>query len=263
MFFKHALPALLLASVQYAGNSAAHIAARGTVAINNFDYTPVNGPLTWFRLPNSGLCKTGKNQSPILLDSSIATVPKGTLVFKADKQKGELANKGSAIEVDGVKGSITYQNTVYEIQNFHYHTPSEHRINKEYYPIETHFVTKSAAGKFLVLGLVIQLAENKENDLVKTALAKVSSIKPGFTTETGNLDFSEITKYVKNNALYTYGGSLTTPPCSEGLSWFVGTEPIYASVATYNALKAAVKYNARLIQAKPGSTNVIVDACTA
>ena len=271
MFFSHALSALLLASSQYACNSAAHIVAREpqeaklpAVTINKFDYIPDNGPLNWFKvIPDSQLCKSGKNQSPILLDSTTAQVPAGTLSFEAKKQRGVLENKGSAIEVVEVEGAIKYQGTTYKLVNFHFHTPSEHRINKEYYPIEVHFVTQTPAKKTLVFGIPIQLSNSEENDLIKTALAKVSSIKPGEATRTAELNFSEITAYLKNTKLYSYGGSLTTPPCSEGLSWFVGTKPVYAKVGTYNQLKAAVKYNSRIIQDTPGSTNVIEQACAA
>ena len=232
------------------------------VAVNTFDYTPTNGPLTWFTLPNSRLCREGKNQSPILLDSSIGLTSAGALSFKATNSEGKLENKGTAIEVVDVEGSLVYQGLTYKLINFHFHTPSEHRINKEHYPVEMHMVHQDKSGKTAVLGFVIQLSTTRYSALPYVALQKVSQIGPGQTTTTSRLDFTEIIDYVKTKRFYQYGGSLTTPPCSEGLRWFVGTEPLYLDVGTYNALKAAVKYNSRIIQNAPGKPNVIEVACS-
>jgi carbonic anhydrase len=271
MLFRKELSALLLVISHYACTCSARLELRDgspvlkprQVATNTFDYVPTNGPLTWFKLPGSAKCKEGRNQSPILLDSSIGQVQPGTLSFNAPKAKGKLENKGTAIEVVEVDGTLRYAGRIYKLVNFHFHTPSEHRINKEHYPIELHIVNKDPADRLLVLGLVIQLSTNRSNNLPRVALAKVSQIAPGQTIETDELDFSEVTDYVRTKKLYRYGGSLTTPPCTEGVDWFVGTEPIYLGVETYNALKAAVKYNSRIIQNAPGKTNVIEVACGA
>lgn len=271
MLFRSVLSALLLATSHCGGARSAHIDPRdGTpvlqprqVATNTYDYVPTNGPLTWFRLPGSAKCKTGRNQSPILLDSSISQLQPGALSFTAPNGTGKLENKGTAIEVVEVEGTLRYAGRTYKLVNFHFHTPSEHRINKEHYPIELHLVNQDPTGKLLVLGFVIQLSTSRSSALPLVALKKVAQIAPGQTIKTDELNYSEITEYVRTKKLYQYGGSLTTPPCSEGVSWFVGTEPLYLDVNTYNALKAAVKYNSRLIQNAPGKTNVIEVACGA
>jgi carbonic anhydrase len=232
------------------------------VAVNAFDYIPTNGPLTWFTLPNSRLCKEGRNQSPILLDSRIGQTSVGSLSFRATNSEGKLENKGTAIEVVDVEGSLVYQGNTYKLVNFHFHTPSEHRINKEHYPVEMHMVHQTSSGMTAVLGFVIQLSTTRYSALPYVALRKVSQIAPGQTITTSQLNFAEIIEYVRTKRFYQYGGSLTTPPCSEGLQWFVGTEPLYLDVGTYNALKAAVKFNSRIIQNQPGQPNVIQVACS-
>jgi carbonic anhydrase len=274
MLFHQTLPVFLLASCHHAWGSPEPLGRRGAsaepnsklnarqVAINTFDYTPTNGPLTWFTLPNSQLCKQGRFQSPILLDSSIGQTTTGTLNLRVTNSVGKLENKGSAIEVVDVEGSLMYQGRPYKLVNFHFHTPSEHRINKEHYPVEMHMVHQDATGKIAVLGFVIQLCTTRYSALPYVALRKVSQIAPGQTITTDPLNFAEIIEYVRTKRFYQYSGSLTTPPCSEGLSWFVGTEPLYLDVGTYNALKAAVKYNSRIIQNAPGQLNVIQVACS-
>jgi carbonic anhydrase len=274
MLFHRTLPALLLASCHYAWGSPEPLDRRGAsaepnselnarqVTINTFDYIPTNGPLTWFTLPNSRLCKEGRNQSPILLGSNIGQTSAGSLSFKAANSAGKLENKGTAIEVVDVEGSLLYQGRTYQLVNFHFHTPSEHRINKEHYPVEMHMVHQDSSGKTAVLGFVIQLSTTRYSALPYVALRKVSQIAPGQTTTTSQLNFAEIIEYVKTKRFYRYSGSLTTPPCAEGLQWFVGTEPLYLDVATYNALKAAVKFNSRIIQNEPGQPNVIEVACS-
>lgn len=274
MLFYQALSALLLASCPYTQGFPEPLGRREAsaepnskldarqVSINTFDYTPTNGPLTWFTLPNSGLCKTGRTQSPILLDSSIGRTTAGALNFQAASSTGKLENKGTAIEVVDVEGTLEYEGRTYNLVNFHFHTPSEHRINKEHYPVEMHMVHQDQSGATAVLGFVIQLAPLRFSPLPFVALRKVSQIAPGQTITTDPLNFAEIIQYVKTKRFYQYGGSLTTPPCSEGLLWFVSPDPLYLNVGTYNDLKASVKYNSRIIQNAPGQQNVIEVACS-
>ena len=232
------------------------------VQTNWWDYTPENGPLNWHLQsgvpPNNQLCHDGKSQSPIIIDNSIPVSSPNEIIFKGRETEGTLEHKGSAIEVVEAEGSLQAMGVNYKLSNFHFHTPSEHRINKEHFPMEMHMVHRNEKlQRNAVLGFVIQLSNEPTSILLKTALAKVSTLSPGKSVNTGPLDLSEIAKYVKQNRFRYYNGSLTTPPCSEGISWFVGTKPLYVDVGTYNALKAAVGYNARIIQDKPGNPNVI------
>lgn len=266
---------LLLASSRLAWGCPAHldrreaqeeqaaVSASAGVTINNFEYTATNGPLTWHKLPNSPLCKDGENQSPILLDGGIRQLSVGSLSYNAPTRPGELEHKGTAIEVIDVTGTLSYERRPYRLRNVHFHTPSEHRINKEHFPVEMHMVhTDDTNTRTVVLGFVFQLsAFGNTNDLARVALANVGRISPGQKIRTGPLDFGEINNYVSGRRFYQYGGSLTVPPCSEGVQWLVGTEPLLMSVSTYNALKAAVGYNSRIIQNTLGSTNAVRLGC--
>ncbi|KAF7514139.1 hypothetical protein GJ744_004464 [Endocarpon pusillum] len=234
----------------------------GQVTINTYDYVPTNGPLTWHKTSGNGLCRTGTRQSPILLGSDIRQTDVGDVQFSAPDAVGKLEHRGTGIEVKEVKGTLKYAARTYELDNFHFHTPSEHRIHQEHYPVEMHMVHKDTTGKRLVLGFVIQLSTTQCSSLPHVALAKAGQISPGQDVMTSTLQFDEIAYYASHKQFYSYGGSLTTPPCTEDIQWLVGTEPLHLDVGTYNALKHAVKYNSRIIQNSPGSTNSIQLACS-
>lgn len=264
-FFAKAFSASLVLAL--ASSTLAHVLPeRRQGPTNWWHYTPENGPLNWHLqstppgTPSSQMCHDGTHQSPIMLDNSIPLSHE--LAFRGGETEGTLEHKGSAIEVVEAEGFLHAMGVDYELTNFHFHTPSEHRINKEHFPMEMHMVhtntnTSDTLHRNAVLGFVIQLSNSHPSTLIKTALAKVSTLSPGGHVQTGPLDLSEITEYVRHNRFWHYRGSLTTPPCSEGISWYVGTKPLHVGVDTYNALKAAVGYNARIIQNKLGRPNVI------
>ncbi|KAG6919150.1 hypothetical protein DXG01_008957 [Tephrocybe rancida] len=74
---------------------------------------------------------------------------------------------------------------------------------------------------------------------------------------TGNLAFQPIIKHITTQGLYRYGGSLTTPPCTEGITWLVSGVPLDVDVATFNTFKKVIKFNSRYTQNTPGQQNLI------
>lgn len=140
------LAAPVLASCDY----GTHLNPRSeNVPISTFGYTGLTGPLNWFGLNETAnkLCATGKNQSPINLDSSITTAHGSSVTFKVDAYPhgAEFENLGTTVEVP-VNGSLVADGKSYKLAQFHFHTPSEHRVDLEYFPMEAHFVF-SAAGE--------------------------------------------------------------------------------------------------------------------
>lgn len=142
----HSLKSLLALGVWISVQTGC-VAAPGSgnvfdVEVTNFGYTPTNGPLNWYKLPGSGLCKTGKNQSPILLDSSIRRTAPGNLTLTVPAQKAPLQfeNIGTAVEVLKTNATLTALGRSWTLRNYHFHTPSEHRIDLEHSPVEIHLV---------------------------------------------------------------------------------------------------------------------------
>ena len=148
--FQLAKSAAVLLAIAFKGAHAAGSLNRSQVAVSRFGYEGPNGPLNWYGLNETTNleCDVGKHQSPINLNSSIATVPGSSLnIDILDYPEGaEFENLGTTIEVI-VNGSLRDSGTNYSLFQFHFHTPSEHRIDREYFPLEAHFVFQST-GEF-------------------------------------------------------------------------------------------------------------------
>ncbi|GKZ35670.1 hypothetical protein AbraIFM66950_006416 [Aspergillus brasiliensis] len=237
--------------------------ARRTTA-PSFGYTAEHGPLNWYGLDPSAnvACATGTHQSPIVIGSSeISKVDNKTVVLNIPTVSDlEFENLGTTIEVPLTNGTLVVGDHTYTLAQFHFHTPSEHRIDEEHFPMEAHFVFSDKDGNIAVVGYVIQLTSTKDHStpLLNTIFENVDEIaETGSTTELGLLDFSSVSRHFLNNEIYTYSGSLTTPPCTEGVSWYVSALPLVLDVDTYNDVKKVLKFNSRYTQNVLGEENLL------
>lgn len=119
----------------------------GKVTVSTFGYTGLQGPLNWVALDPTAnsACALSKAQSPINIDDSIALASCAPVIDFPSVQNAEFENLGTTIEVI-VNGTTTFAGTEFALRQFHFHTPSEHRIAEEYFPLEMHMVHE-AAGK--------------------------------------------------------------------------------------------------------------------
>ncbi|KAI9783210.1 MAG: hypothetical protein M1839_004050 [Geoglossum umbratile] len=238
-----------------------------TVEVSKFGYTGLQGPLNWAGLSaDNSDCREGNNQSPINLNSKIGRIAPGTMKLSIPNGAAELENLGSTVEVvmEGLNGTLTLENKTFDLQQFHFHTPSEHRIDEEHFPLEMHMVHQTADGSdTAVVAVLFQLSEGrKSTPLVKSALAKVHDVAtPGSVTETCELDFSKFVKALSKQEMFRYTGSLTTPPCKEGLTFLINTEPLKLDIKTYNNVKKVIKFNSRYTQNDLGQENLLKVGC--
>ncbi|RFU82100.1 carbonate dehydratase [Trichoderma arundinaceum] len=229
------------------------------VPISQFSYTGLTGPLNWFGLNKTAneACAKGHNQSPIDLDHSIHTIEGKSLCFNVESfpYGAELENLGTTVEVPA-NGTLKADNKTYSLAQFHFHTPSEHRINSEYFPMEAHFVFSAPDKSTAVVAFLISLGH--PNILLSSVFEAIEEIAtPGEITSTGPLLFDALESHFKSHDVFTYSGSLTTPPCTEGVTWYISSLPLQIDELTYDRVKEVVKFNSRYTQNKLGEVNLL------
>ncbi|CAG8950209.1 hypothetical protein HYFRA_00008446 [Hymenoscyphus fraxineus] len=229
-----------------------------------FGYHGAKGPAVWHSLkPEWETCKTGKQQSPIdLIAGATKPVEAGAIKFNfPNVNTTEFENLGTTIEVimQGKGATTTIDGKVFNMRQFHFHTPGEHTINGEYMPLEMHMVHQSDDGNFAVIAVGFQLNENGDlNDVLEQLAPKLYAIKePGAITQTGELDLSSLVAELSAQPFSNYGGSLTTPPCTEGINFYIAQSPAQLDVKTFNAIKSIVHFNSRFVQNGIGAGNVL------
>lgn len=126
-----------------------HFPRLPSVPVNKFSYVGLSGPLNWYGLNQTAnaLCALGKNQSPIDIgNSSMTYVAKGNSIqlnIPEYPSGAKFENLGTNVEVV-VNGSLVDASKTYALAQFHFHTPSEHRVDDEHYPMEMHLVFEAA-----------------------------------------------------------------------------------------------------------------------
>jgi len=221
----------------------------------HWGYFGKEGPNYWGELaPEFATCKTGKNQSPINLKQQKAvgttSLPGFDVYYRETALK--LVNNGHTLQVNIPLGSyIKINGHRYELLQYHFHTPSEHQRDGFNYPMEMHLVHKDGDGNIAVIAILFQ--EGEENE----TLAELMSFLPQ------KLKQQEIHESVKihpakffpaDKKFYKYSGSLTTPPCSEGVYWMVFKQPIQASVTQLEKMHEYLGSNARPVQGQNART---------
>jgi len=196
-----------------------------TAAEWNYDVTDsVHGPYAWGSLEGNEACN-GSAQSPI--DLGVAhegRLPNLRISYLTTEL--DVVNNGHTIQVNINNGSkLTINGKVYTLLQFHFHSPSEHVVNGYAYPMEAHFVNKAADGTLAVIGVFIKEGEHNRT------LQKIWDVAPHGEGEAHSDIRINPSKLLgdEDDEYYGYQGSLTTPPCSEIVTWNVLEEPIEAS----------------------------------
>lgn len=208
----------------------------------HWSYTHGITPLKWGEV--SPTCASGVHQSPIALSTKKAKAqsPILPLEFAWSKSTGELVDTGHSEQVNLPPGNfITYGGTRYELQQFHFHSPSEHTIDGKPAPMEAHFVHRSADGKLAVVGILL-----KAGGVPSPFAPVLTALPPPGEKRTVEVDLPALLP--KSTRHFAYSGSLTTPPCSEDVQWLVMLGEDALSKPEIDGFRAKYPLDARPIQ---------------
>jgi len=203
-----ALSAVILTSTSYASGDK-----------SGWGYTGDTAPIHWGSLNKKfSICSNGKLQTPINIVPT-KDIDLKPLKFDYNTNSTDVINNGHTIQVNIAGGSnLLIDGKKYELKQFHFHTPSENNINGQQYPLEAHFVHVSKDGKIAVVAVMFKNGEKNQ------ILAKIWDKFPLKETQNVsiNLSSNDIKNIMpKNKDYYKFVGSLTTPPCTEGVKWNV------------------------------------------
>lgn len=225
----------------------------------HWSYQGHGGAAHWGELDASfETCKLGKHQSPInIVTKKVA--PAGAdakpLAFAYTPGAAEVVNNGHTIQVNlPASGAITLDGTKYKLVQFHFHTPSEERIDGRAYPLVAHLVHKSAEGKLAVVAVLFE--QGRENAVLKPVFAQLPAKEGDKRALDGTVDVTALLP--ADHAYYAFPGSLTTPPCSEEVRWQVLKTPVQISGAQLAAFRKFYAMNARPVQPLNGRPVVLV-----
>jgi carbonic anhydrase len=227
--------------------SAMRETAEGEV---HWSYDGENGPQAWGRLkPEFVQCAVGKRQSPINIEEGATLLgPAEPIEFNYSPSQGSVVNNGHTIQVD-VQGenSIVVRGSTFRLVQFHFHTPSEEQIDFRRYPMVAHLVHKNDEGQLAVVAVLLEPAPGNGNPVIE----KVWTYMPLDTNDRvrlprESLNLNEILP--DDRRYFQFMGSLTTPPCTEGVLWLVLKKPVQLSKAQLRIFTQVYPHNARPTQ---------------
>lgn len=214
----------------------------------HWSYDGENGPANWGQLkPEFNLCAIGKRQSPIHIEDGATLLgPAEPIAFNYSGSNGTVVNNGHTIQVD-VQGdnAIVVRGVRYQLLQFHFHTPSEEQINGNRAPMVAHLVHKSDEGQLAVVAVLLEAgAPNPLIDKVWTYMPLDAGDKVRMPR--GLLNLNELLP--ADQRYYQFIGSLTTPPCSEGVLWMVLKQPVQIGKDQLRMFRQLYPNNARPVQ---------------
>jgi len=213
-------------SVFVLGLAAISVTAMAQAEGAHWGYSGDAGPDNWGKLDASYVaCETGKNQSPIDL-ANFVEADLQPIAFAYKPGTTEILNNGHTVQINYAAGStITVDGRVFELKQFNFHAPSENTINGKHYPLESHLVHADKDGNIAVVAAMFEMGRNN-------ALLSPLWMKMPYNVGDRNAlpkPYDVTAMLPSNRDYYRFDGSLTTPPCSEGVLWFVIKQPAIAS----------------------------------
>lgn len=216
---------------------------------SHWDYVGENGPEAWGKLkPEFAACATGQRQSPIDIRDGIA-VQLQPIEFEYHASSFSVIDNGHTIQVNlGAGNAISVGGRRFDLVQFHFHRPSEERINGRQFDMVAHLVHKDAEGKLAVVAVLLD--RGSAQPLIQTVWNALPLEKGEAVPAPTQIDMNQLLP--EDRRYYTYMGSLTTPPCSEGVLWMVMKQPVALSPNQIGIFARLYPMNARPIQKVSG-----------
>jgi carbonic anhydrase len=220
---------------------------------SHWSYEGENGPSFWGDLDTEfAVCKEGVNQSPINIFTEAAKSSNKNQNINLNYKPTTLTlvNNGHTIQAtpNQLNNELNIGGTQYILQHFHFHAKSEHQLDGEHYPVELHLVHKSAEGKLAVLGVMVN--EGNELNSLSTIWDELPQTSSNEISTEHKISIDKLVP--ENKSRYEYSGSLTTPPCTEGVYWIIFQEPIEMSKVQINLFTNLFPTNNRPVQSTGG-----------
>ncbi|MEJ6006467.1 carbonic anhydrase family protein [Paucibacter sp. AS339] len=215
----------------------------------HWGYAGEGAPERWAELsPENRQCAIGTRQSPIDIREGIR-VDLEKIQFDYRPSGFAVLDNGHTIQVNVAQGNaLTVMGRRFDLLQFHFHRPSEERINGRQFDMVAHLVHKDPDGKLAVVAVLLE--RGRDQPLIQTIWNNLPLEKGEALPAPGFVDLSQLLP--SDRAYYTYMGSLTTPPCSEGVLWMVMRSPVQLSANQITIFSRLYPMNARPIQAGSG-----------
>ncbi len=214
--------------------------------VSHWGYSGAGGPEHWGDLQEDfAVCKEGRSQSPIDIRHA-RTARLHPIGFHYRPAPLHIVNNGHTVMVEEERGGyITVGRKRYNLVQFHFHHSSEERIEGKAFGMDVHLVHRDASGNLAVVAILIQPGE--ENGAIRT-LWRHLPLETGmeYTSRDIRIDPSRLLPATRG--YYTFTGSLTTPPCTEHVTWFVLRTPIQISLGQMQAFGKLYPANVRPVQ---------------
>lgn len=210
---------------------------------SEWSYSGNNAPDHWAMLDTSGsfaTCAKGTAQSPIDIPRASTThinAASASLNINYKRSPLNLVNNGHSIQANVAGDSnLQFQGKTYKLLQFHFHSPSEHLFNGKRFPMEMHWVNQAPDGSLLVVAAMIESGKN--NAQLEHIWSKMLPQKKGTHVAISQAQAPDLSMILPSASKhFFYKGSLTTPPCTEGVQWVLFEQPLQLSADQIGAFQ--------------------------
>lgn len=217
------------------------------VHVPHWSYSGATGPEKWGSMAKEfALCDQGQRQSPIDIRKTVkADLP--AIQFDYKNIPLSIVDNGHSVKVDTPNaGTISVDGETYTLLQFHFHKPSEEKINGKAYDLVAHLVHQSKDGKLAVVAVLFEIGK-KEHPLIRLLWSNLP-LEQEKAYAPKDVSFNPLELLPSKRSYYTFLGSLTTPPCSEGVRWLVLKTPVTVSKEQISGFGTVYKNNVRPVQ---------------